>query len=814
MWTANSDNDGSVSRLVPPLAGGVTKIFERIGSGLASFVVSNPFGAVLSMVAVLAVGILSIRVWFDLRKDKFLRTQEYSKNQYKNKQSINNTKIFSQNPQQAFASSGSFGVQYKCMNVSENGINSTRISYTHTHKPRFSKRQKTTAGLALAVVALFLVFVSLFNSNWQLSFGIKNSVDLNNKRDSIQRQIGDGFANSPLNSTDNSEVDDLLNIIAKDGDESVVSDQDGFLYSLLFSDIMLLGYDVLAGFAITSSGQKISGLIYTDYEDILQNNNSDQEAEQDSVNQDNSITKQNSDINTNDDINSNISVDANDENNNSSIYIGAGFVALLDQDTSEIDVESGVVLEPVIDEENVTNHEFDYSYILSIEQEFKTLHYVAYDEYVQYSVEDFGLHKKVLPNEKSQYDESLGYLYNYDRNLPLIDPDIGKEFNPDGFSLNDTINYSLTQDVYKAFSNEQLNNGMRVDNLSLTYISMEAINEFMANNQQESFLGISPEEIYYIQANLPDSYFYYVDENGETQILEIPPDPAQKATIWERILTAIAVVGVVVLAVVIVIATAGAAAPILIGAAVGFGVEIIMQVVVGGIPPKDINWAKVAVSTVAGAFSAIPGLNWAGAGLIMGSSQAAMAWLDGGDLVDILLAFGVGFATGVVIHFATKALSKLTSKLTNKLNQITETPTGKSGFGSIADDIANATDDVVDDIGKKLTSQQIGKQGEETAKMFGLQKNTKWFKIFGRTRIPDGVVYDDVGNIIRIQEVKNVAKLTYTRQLKDFVAIADREGVPFELFVRKGTDGVRGTTLSKILEKLKDAGKIIVQEVI
>ena len=62
VWTANSDNDGSVQRLVPPLAGGIAKMFERIGSGLASFVESNPFGAVLSMVAILAVGILLIEI--------------------------------------------------------------------------------------------------------------------------------------------------------------------------------------------------------------------------------------------------------------------------------------------------------------------------------------------------------------------------------------------------------------------------------------------------------------------------------------------------------------------------------------------------------------------------------------------------------------------------------------------------------------------------------------------------------------------------------------------------------------------------------
>lgn len=50
----------------------------------------------------------------------------------------------------------------------------------------------------------------------------------------------------------------------------------------------------------------------------------------------------------------------------------------------------------------------------------------------------------------------------------------------------------------------------------------------------------------------------------------------------------------------------------------------------------------------------------------MGGSQAAMAWIDGADFAGVLLAFGIGFATGVAIHFATKALSSLTKKITAK----------------------------------------------------------------------------------------------------------------------------------------------------
>ncbi|MBW7876863.1 MAG: hypothetical protein H3C47_12850 [Candidatus Cloacimonetes bacterium] len=67
-----------------------------------------------------------------------------------------------------------------------------------------------------------------------------------------------------------------------------------------------------------------------------------------------------------------------------------------------------------------------------------------------------------------------------------------------------------------------------------------------------------------------------------------------------------------------------------------------------------------------------------------------------------------------------------------------------------------------------------------------------------RDRIPDGIQ----GKVI--SEVKNVRKLSLTKQLRDYLDFADSSGRKLHLYVRKDD----GTKLSKSLQELIDAGRI------
>ena len=86
--------------------------------------------------------------------------------------------------------------------------------------------------------------------------------------------------------------------------------------------------------------------------------------------------------------------------------------------------------------------------------------------------------------------------------------------------------------------------------------------------------------------------------------------------------------------------------------------------------------------------------------------------------------------------------------------------------------------------GTKPSPNTLGKQGEDfVSKELGMQHNTQKISINGRKRIPD---FFDEHNCI-IVESKNVTKLSYTQQLRDYVTKAQEMGTQLKIYVRKGT---------------------------
>jgi hypothetical protein len=90
---------------------------------------------------------------------------------------------------------------------------------------------------------------------------------------------------------------------------------------------------------------------------------------------------------------------------------------------------------------------------------------------------------------------------------------------------------------------------------------------------------------------------------------------------------------------------------------------LVETVGIAGNTLSQVNWLKVGVAAVSGAFAAIPGLGFIAAGLISGLSSAAMTALDGGSLKDCLISFATGAIIGIVTHGISKAVS-------GKLNKI------------------------------------------------------------------------------------------------------------------------------------------------
>jgi RHS repeat-associated protein len=98
-------------------------------------------------------------------------------------------------------------------------------------------------------------------------------------------------------------------------------------------------------------------------------------------------------------------------------------------------------------------------------------------------------------------------------------------------------------------------------------------------------------------------------------------------------------------------------------------------------------------------------------------------------------------------------------------------------------------------------AQRLGRQGEAILAGLGLAKNKQHIRWGAIWRVPD--VFDTGQHMVG--EVKNVARLALTKQLQDYLAIADHYGYEFRLFIRSGT------VLSGPLGKLEDAGRIVVR---
>ena len=723
---------------------------------------------------------------------------------------------FAPRPQVALATLGSIEEQPTkvapiLMTADDRSVREKTRGLSLPSVPRIFTKKNWFASIALGMIVVMVAIGS-----WQLMLNLRHNIEVNRISAALQRdwqrQIDASQQRYAARVTAQQQSDRLFlatqtfnqsyTISLTSGiEEEIQSELDAFLFSVVSLDLMLLGYDVFPA-AIKHNGEKFRGLAYTDYFTPFES----EDAESDRI------------------------------------YFGSGFVSLFGEPViTQADIEAGIQIKPV-GEEGIETSSY-YGFLLTFEEYLGPLHFIAFEHYIKYSIRDFRITSErtairdnpslydlgpefdvfeIAPDDITHpiFDLSLGFLFSYDHGLPVFDPAIGiREFTADAFSITEAFDFDFAQMAYEAFAHEQLDFGINIDSVTTIHIGENAIAQFMLNNQDESFLGLTPEEIFFLEAMLPENtHFYFIDEHGELNMLEIPQDPARRASFWQRLAMAIAAVLVVVVTIFVVAITFGAAAPLgalIIGAVVGVAIELIMQVTVFGVHPSDINVTKVVVSGVIGALSGAAGA-WVGAigsgaqvvtkmtravkwglhalnaAMAGGISGALYAWIDGAALwsSEFWISFGIGFATGFAIYFGTQMISTITKHIARKFRPAPVLP-NNAGMNGMSPDVLIGTD---------LTPNQIGRMGENTARKFGLRPNKQMFRVrlddgtFVNV-IPDGVVWlNDVqgGTMLRVQEVKNRATLSNTRQMRGLMQLAQDRGVPFDLFIRRGT----GTHLS------------------
>lgn len=257
-----------------------------------------------------------------------------------------------------------------------------------------------------------------------------------------------------------------------------LTDDEKFIQSIIIIQLADLGYDVFP-VRVEKDNKTIQGYGYSNYSELFTNNETGKD------------------------------------------YFTCGFLQLIGEES--INIENGFIELIPYTKDNIS---LDVGFVVTFEEEINKTHYIAFDKYVKFSVHNYLINYEIQENKFENYNLELGYLYDYDIECPVYDPKLNNNtvFKSEAFSIVQGVDYNFTYNTSVSMINDQNNNFLTIDTIQAFYISREALNEFIIHNQEESYLGIPTDEIQKLESQLDNIAFYYVNENGELQIAQIPAD--------------------------------------------------------------------------------------------------------------------------------------------------------------------------------------------------------------------------------------------------------------------------------------------------
>lgn len=284
------------------------------------------------------------------------------------------------------------------------------------------------------------------------------------------------------------------------------------------------------------------------------------------------------------------------------IYFGAGFFSAMDEDhLSAQDIESGVELQRDTEYGDNTYNDFKLTHNIN----WGPYHYVAYEKYVNYMTVDYVLTYNSI-DDIGVYDDALGDVYNYDIADYCHYTNYGSEFKFDSYAINQDVDYEYMVDLIKQIEDCQSTAGVEINVDKVNYVSAQALKDYATGVQGESVLGISAETLLYYEANIASTSYYVIMEDGTVKVLQFPPDPVKKSTIWEKIWMTLATAGVAFIGVIV--CSIPGVGPILGGGIISAALDAFSQVVIGGVSPEAIDWVSVGISGVSGMLTGAIGL--------------------------------------------------------------------------------------------------------------------------------------------------------------------------------------------------------------
>ena len=372
-------------------------------------------------------------------------------------------------------------------------------------------------------------------------------------------------------------------------------------------------------------------------------------------------------------------------------FFPAGFiVAGGESEVLDSEIEKGLEIE------NLSYIDDNYGFVLAYGSNPFSEHCVLGGKYVQYGVDDRGIIYHIESDyDCNDVDTELGVLYSYDENKNLYDPGVGEYATIDGEAIFNAIDYKDLESEINRVLDEQDANGCTVDVQTTVYFAQEAVSAYLLSLQEETFLGCDVDEL-----------IAEVDDLDPMQCIRITPDGNIVVNVDDNIpieSDAVAkwIVGMSCGIVVVGCLCLGLSNPEFKPACrelFNTSVDVFINVVIQNQSIEDIDWRKVAVSTISRTLTAYAcplgdsllgeisnqtdnviikklasiGYKTISNALIDSATDAAYEYIDGGSGEEVFDTFLTTAAISASYTILSSLLEEGKSLLENKLEKVVD----------------------------------------------------------------------------------------------------------------------------------------------
>lgn len=130
-------------------------------------------------------------------------------------------------------------------------------------------------------------------------------------------------------------------------------------------------------------------------------------------------------------------------------------------------------------------------------ENISSYHFIYQDKYiVYYQQSPMQVVYEIHDNLKENYNLQLGSLYDYDKKQYIYDESIFGEYQGhSGTGLFKEEDYQKLEEELKELSDEQLQNGYKVLEYNIVYISPESIQAYLSSTEEDTFFGYRVDDL-------------------------------------------------------------------------------------------------------------------------------------------------------------------------------------------------------------------------------------------------------------------------------------------------------------------------------